>query len=44
MEEAMEMVGALEEVPYTSTITKEGEGIMTDVVDMCTILTTGQTR
>jgi hypothetical protein len=40
MEEAMEMVSALEEVAYTNTITKVGDPIMTDVVELCTILTT----
>ena len=34
------MVGALEEVAYTNNITKMGEGIMNDVVELCTILTT----
>ena len=34
------MVGALEEVAHTNTITKLGESIMTDVVELCTILTT----
>jgi hypothetical protein len=38
-EEAVEMVGAMEEVAYTNTITKLGECIMTDVVELCTILT-----
>ena len=32
-------MGALENVAYTSTITKMGEGIMTDVVELCTTLT-----
>ena len=39
LEEAVEMVSALEEVAYTSNITKMGEGIMTDLVELCTILT-----
>jgi hypothetical protein len=40
MEEALEMVGALENVAYTNTITKMGEDILTNVVELCTILTT----
>ena len=38
-EEAVELVGALENVAYTNTITKMGEGVMTDVVELCTTLT-----
>ena len=39
------MVGALENVAYTRTITKMGEDIMTDVVELCTMLmTNGQER
>ena len=38
-EEAVEMVGALETVAYTSTITKMGEDIMTYVVELCTLMT-----
>ena len=42
--EAVEMVGSMEEVVYTNTITKLGESIMTDVMEICTILTTKRTR
>jgi hypothetical protein len=38
-EEAIEMVGALEEMAYTSTITMKGESIMSDIVEMCTMIT-----
>ena len=38
-EETVELVGALENVAYTSTITKMGEDIMTNVVELCTMLT-----
>jgi hypothetical protein len=38
-EEAVELVGALENMAYTNTITKMGEGVMTDVVELCTTLT-----
>jgi hypothetical protein len=37
--EAIEMVGALEKVAYTRTITKKGESIMTDIVELCTMIT-----
>jgi hypothetical protein len=37
-EESIEMVGALEKVAYTSTITKKGETIMTDMVEICTMI------
>jgi hypothetical protein len=37
------MVNAMEDVAYTNTITKMGEGIMTDVVELCMILTTRRT-
>ena len=39
-EESVEMVKALEEVAHTSNITKMGEAVMTDVVDLCRILIT----
>ena len=43
--EDVEMVGALENMAYTRTITKMGEDIMTDVVELCTMLmTNGQVR
>ena len=38
-EEAIEMVGALEEVANTSNVTRKGESIMTDIVEMCTLIT-----
>jgi hypothetical protein len=37
--EAVEMVSTLETVAYTSKITKMGEDIMTDVVELCTMMT-----
>jgi hypothetical protein len=40
MEEAVEMVGALEAVACSNNITKAGEGIMEEVVQLCTLLTT----
>ena len=33
------MVSALEEAAYTNNITKMGEDMMTDVVELCRILT-----
>ena len=39
MEEAVEMVGALEEVAYSNNITKVGEGITEEVVQLCTLQT-----
>ena len=39
-EESVEMVKALEEVAHTSNITKMGEAVMTDVVDLCRMQTT----
>ena len=39
MEESVEMVKALEEVAYSSNITKAGESTMEEVVQLCTLLT-----
>ena len=38
LEDAMEMVDALESTAYTDTVTRMGEMIMIDVVEICTIL------
>jgi hypothetical protein len=40
MEETLEMVGSLEEVAYSNNITRVGEGIMDDMVQLCIMLTT----
>jgi hypothetical protein len=42
MEESVEMVNALEAVAHSSNITKTGEGIMEEVVQLCTLLTTSR--
>ena len=38
LEDAMEMVDALESTAYTDTVTRMGEMIMINVVEICTIL------
>jgi hypothetical protein len=42
LEDAFEMVGALENMAYARTITKMGEEIMTDMVELCTMLMTNE--
>ena len=37
-EEAVELVGALEEVAHSNTITKLGESTMMDIVELCNFL------
>ena len=38
LDDAVEMVGALEDTAHTRTITQMGENIMIEVVELCTML------